>query len=116
VTPTDACLDSSDLAMVCMPDFGDTYVGPCATTALGQGPGTSTCLQEDPPGLSAPCADCYGDVTQCVYDNCVGGTLDGPCAPPNASDSEGCLACRDEAGCDADGAVCTGDLVTACAG
>lgn len=111
-----ACLNESDMAMVCDPNFGTNYVGPCATTALGQGAATSTCLQEDA-GLSEPCADCYGDVTQCTFDNCVagdGGSLDGPCAPPNEPDSAGCLACRDSAGCDAAGDACTGDLANEC--
>lgn len=113
-TPVDACLGAADLAMVCSPTFGDDFVSPCATAALGQGPATSTCLQEDPPALSPDCADCFGNVTQCVFDNCVGGSLDGPCAPPNAPDSAGCLTCRDESGCDAAQDLCTGDLATAC--
>ncbi|MGB5694515.1 MAG: hypothetical protein WBM46_02575 [Polyangiales bacterium] len=111
----DACINSGDLAMVCMPDFGTTYVSPCATTALGDGAATSACLQEDPPALSAPCADCFGDTTACTLTNCVVGG-GGACAPPNASDSPDCVACREEAGCVATQETCIGDLATACAG
>ena len=114
VTPTDACLDSADLAMVCMPDFGDTYVGPCATTASGDGAATSACLQEDPPALSTDCADCFGAQVECIRDNCVLGASN-VCFPP-IEDQEACDACADDAGCTAAAASCTGDLATSCAG
>lgn len=114
---TDACLNAEDLSMVCMETFGDDYVAPCATTALGDGAATSTCLQTEPPegpGLSMDCADCYGAQTECIRDNCVfaGGAV---CSPPNEN-SPDCLTCRDSAGCDAAAETCTGNLDTACAG
>ena len=111
---TDACVNTSDLAMVCMPDFGDTYIAACATEASGGGAATSTCLQEDPPALSAACADCLGDQVECVRDNCVlaGG---GVCFPP-IEDQEACDQCQEDAGCTAAATECTGDLATACAG
>ncbi len=114
VTPTDACVNTADLAMVCMPDFGDTYVGPCATTASGDGAATSACLQEDPPALSTDCADCFGAQVQCIRDNCVLGASN-VCFPPIA-DQEACDACADDAGCTAPAESCIGDLATACAG
>jgi len=104
----DNCLDADDLTAVCDDGFQDDYVRTCATTALGQGPATSTCLQEDPPGLSMACADCFGDVTQCIFDNCIG-----DCAVD--ADSPACLACRDANGCDSALDNCTGDLSVACA-
>ena len=103
-----ACLNESDLGMVCIPEFGDDYVTPCATDALGSGPATSACLQEDPPGLSSDCADCFGNVTQCIASNCLGA---GCASDP---DSEACLACRDEFGCDSAFDECAGDLSSAC--
>jgi hypothetical protein len=114
---TDACLNAEDLAMVCMETFGDDYVAPCATTALGDGAATSTCLQREPPagpGLTMDCADCFGAQTQCIRDNCVL-SGDAVCSPPNQN-SQACLGCRDSSGCDAAAATCTGDRATACAG
>jgi len=113
---TDACLNAQDLAMVCMATFGDDYVAPCATDASGAAAGTSTCLQVGPPdgpGLTSGCADCYGNQSQCIRDNCVFGG-DGVCFPPN-DESPACLDCRDVNGCDAAAAECTGDLATECA-
>ena len=105
----DACVNDSDLALVCADAWNDAITA-CATTAGGQGPATSTCLQEE--GASADCADCYGDVTMCIFTNCVlaGGQA---CIMP---DSQACLDCREDAGCEAALSACTGDLDTACAG
>ena len=93
-----ACTNAADTELVCADGF-DESVGVCAGTALGQGPGTSTCLQGDP-GLSAGCADCYGDITQCGFDNCV--TLCG-----TAPDGQPCRDCVSE-NCDAAFESCTG--------
>jgi hypothetical protein len=103
----DACLNDSDLAAVC--DAGWTAaVTACATTAGGQGAATSTCLQLDPPGASEACADCFGGLTQCIFDNCViaGGSV---CAidPQGAA----CEQCQDDSGCTAAGEACTGEYV-----
>jgi len=103
--PSGACTNAADTPLVCASGISE-QVGSCATDALGQGPATSTCLQADP-GLSMECADCYGDVTQCVYDNCVV-SGDGVCGPPNDPDSEGCLSCRGE-NCDDEFFTCTGE-------
>ena len=105
----EACTNASDVALVCA-DTWDATVQACATTAGGQGPATSTCLQDE--GVSADCADCYGDVTMCIFTNCVlaGGQA---CIMP---DSQACLDCREDAGCEAALSACTGDLDTACAG
>jgi hypothetical protein len=116
-TAADACLNAEDLSMVCMETFGDDYVTPCATAASGDAAATSTCLQVDPPagpGLSEGCADCYGDQSQCIRDNCVLGE-NNSCFPPNQN-SPDCLDCRDSSGCDAAAEACTGDLGTGCAG
>ena len=106
----DNCINGDDLAAVCDPDFQEDYVRTCATAAVGQGAGTSTCLQEDPPGLSMECADCFGGVTQCIFDNCL--------ASGCAIDANGvdCLACREANGCDSALDNCTGDLAAGCAG
>lgn len=99
-TPMDACINAADTALVCDAGFDDK-VSTCAQGALGQGAGTSTCLQADP-GLTADCADCYGNVTQCGFDNC---------AADCAADPDGQL-CRDcvSQNCDAALDVCTGAL------
>jgi hypothetical protein len=103
----EACTNDSDLALVCAPAWDDAITA-CATAAGGQGPATSTCLQEE--GASADCADCYGDVTMCIFTNCVlgGGSA---CIMP---DSQACLDCRESAGCEAALSACTGDLDSAC--
>jgi hypothetical protein len=111
---TDACLSSADLTMVCMSDFGDNYIAPCATEASGAAAGTSACLQEDPPALSADCADCLGAQVECIRDNCVLGA-NNACFPPIA-DQDACDQCAADAGCTAAADACTGDLSTACAG
>ncbi len=67
--PTGACTNTADTAIVCDAGF-DAAVSTCALNALGQGPATSQCLQDDA-GLTLECADCYGGVTQCGFDNCV---------------------------------------------
>jgi len=103
----EACTNDSDLALVCAPAW-DEAITACATAAGGQGPATSTCLQDE--GASADCADCYGDVTMCIFTNCVlgGGSA---CIMP---DSQACLDCREDAGCEAALSACTGDLDSAC--
>jgi hypothetical protein len=111
---TDACLNSGDLAMVCMPDFGDNYISTCATTASGDSAATSACLQESPPALSVDCADCIGDQVECIRDNCVVGASN-VCFPP-IQDQEACDQCAVDAGCTAAATECTGDLSTNCAG
>ncbi len=105
ILSTGACTNSSDLAVVCDPGFADE-IATCATDASGQGPATATCLVTET-GVSEACAGCYGDVTQCVFDNCLSA-----CVPPN-QDSEPCLACRAD-NCDEAQDTCTGDLDTAC--
>ena len=107
-----ACLNDSDLTAVC--DAGWTAaVTACATTAGGQGAATSTCLQMDPPGASEACADCFGGITQCIFDNCVLGGGSVCAADPGGA---ACEQCQDDSGCTAAGEACTGDLDTACAG
>jgi hypothetical protein len=113
-TVTDACTNTGDLMMLCMPGFGDDYISPCATDAAGDGATTSACLQEDPPGLSADCADCQGANVQCIRDGCVLGG-GGVCLPP-VSDQGACDDCTSGAGCDADLDSCAGDVDSACAG
>jgi hypothetical protein len=109
VGSTDQCLDAGDLTAVCDDAQMAIDIRTCATAAVGQGPATSTCLQEDPPALSEGCADCYGGVTQCIFDNCIG-----DCAvDPN---SQPCVDCQAANGCDTALDSCTGDLDTACAG
>jgi hypothetical protein len=97
-TPTGACTNTADTAVVCGAGFDDA-VSTCALDALGQGPGTSQCLQDDA-GLSKDCADCYGDVTQCGFDNCVV-----VCGADSAS--QACRDCVSE-NCDAAFGECTG--------
>jgi hypothetical protein len=107
VTPMDACTNVDDASLVCDPGFGDD-VRACATAASGQGGATATCLVDDY-GVSADCASCFGDETQCIFDNCLGS---GCAAEP---EGETCLTCRAE-NCDAAAAACKGDLEAACAG
>jgi len=109
-TAMDACLNEADLGMVCAPTFGDDFVTDCARGAAGSASGTSACLQEDPAGLTADCADCYGAQTGCITTNC----LSAGCISDR--DGESCLACRDESGCDAAFDSCRGDLVAGCEG
>jgi hypothetical protein len=105
---TDQCLDAGDLLAVCDDAQMAIDIRRCATAAVGQGAGTSTCLQQDPPALSAGCADCYGGVTQCIFDNCIADCAADP-------DAQGCVDCQAANGCDTDLDSCTGDLDTACA-
>ena len=107
VAPMDACTNVDDATIVCDPGFADD-VRTCATAAIGNGAATATCLVEDF-GVSADCASCFGDETQCIFDNCLGS---GCAATPEGDD---CLSCRAE-NCDAEAAACKGDLETACAG
>jgi len=108
VGPTDQCLDADDLTAVCDEDQMAIDIRRCATAAVGQGPATSTCLQLEPPGLSEGCADCYGGVTQCIFDNCIGQCAVDP-------DDPACVTCQADNGCDTALDSCTGDLSAACA-
>lgn len=117
---TDACTNSDDLSMVCLPDFGDDYVVTCALAATGGAEATSACLQEEPPGLSADCADCFGAQVGCVVDECTLGG-DGSCLPPDFGGDFGpgtpeCDACIAASGCPESFDSCGGDLSTACVG
>jgi hypothetical protein len=107
ITPAGACTNAADAALVCDPGFGDD-VRACATAATGQGAATATCLVDDY-GVSPDCASCFGDETQCIFDNCLGS---GCAAEPEGAT---CLTCRAE-NCDAAAAACKGDLEAACAG
>jgi hypothetical protein len=107
-TATGACLNDADLGMVCAPSFADDFVTDCGRGAAGDAAGTSACLQRDPPGLSQECADCYGAQTACVATNC----LSAGCASDRGGES--CLACIEEAGCQAAFDSCRGDFVAGC--
>jgi hypothetical protein len=107
-TAMDACLNEADLGMVCALTFNDDFVTDCVVNAAGSASGTSACLQEDPPGLSPDCADCYGSLIGCVATNC----LSAGCIADQ--DGERCRACIDEAGCYAARDSCRGDLAAAC--
>ena len=105
---TGACLNDTDLGMVCAPTFADDFVTACGREALGDPAGTSACLQRDPPGLSQDCAGCYGAQTGCIASNC----LTAGCSSDRTSES--CLACIEASGCQAAFDSCRGDLATAC--
>ena len=107
---TGACINDSDLDVVCMPTFTDDVLTPCATAASGDGAATSMCLQGE--GVSADCADCYGTDVQCVRDNCVIGG-GGVCFPP-VMDQEACDQCAADAGCPAGFDACAGDVEASC--
>ena len=115
---TDACTNAEDLSMVCLPNFGDDYVATCALAATGGAEATSACLQEDPPGLTVDCADCFGAQVGCVVDECTLGG-DGSCLPPDFGGDFGpgtpeCDACIAASGCADSFDSCAGDLSTAC--
>lgn len=102
-TPPGNCTNAADLAMVCAAGF-DATVTACATEASGQGDATAVCLVDE--GLSAECAGCYGDITQCVFDNCLGSDT-GNCAVDRPGDA--CQTCIAE-NCDPAFDTCTGDV------
>ena len=112
VTPGAACTNATDLPKVCSDEI-TAQVTTCATTAAGAAAATSTCLQADPPALSADCADCYGAQTQCIRDNCVFAG-DSVCLPPALPTDPLCEACRIDSGCDPGFDACAGDLAAAC--
>jgi hypothetical protein len=103
-TPTDACTNVDDLAIVCDAGFGDE-VSTCARAESGQGGPTADCLVRDT-GVSQDCATCYGNVTQCIFDSCLADCATDP-------DSEECLQCRAD-NCDTAFNSCTGDLMAGC--
>jgi len=98
-----ACTNAADEAMVCDGGF-DATVTACATDAGGQGDDTAACLVDE--GLSAPCAACYGGITQCVFDNCLGADT-GNCAVDRPGDA--CQTCVAE-NCDPAFETCRGDV------
>ena len=66
-------------------------VGECAgvNRCFGNGQCTAACLLEEIPDLSAACADCFGEITQCTLENCLFQCIDGADAPD-------CGPCRAE--------------------
>lgn len=102
-----ACQNVDDLLQLCgVWLFSWVYVVPCVDGCFGDAFCTSNCLQDDPPRLSKPCADCYGTQAQCIRDKCVTGG--GPCGEPIA-DVLACNECR-FFGCDTRAIECVGDL------
>jgi hypothetical protein len=98
--PTDSCLNTDDLAVVCDPGWPDTVSG-CFGAA------TSQCLQDA--GASTNCAACYGAQATCIFNNCLVTCM------ASGFDSPECQMCIEDAGCNSALDVCTGDLETACA-
>jgi hypothetical protein len=107
--PTDQCTNADDLPTVCDEAGLQEDIRVCATAAVGQGDATSACLQLEPASLTEGCADCYGGVTQCIFDNCIGECAVDPSV-------QACVDCQAANGCDTALNSCTGDLGAACDG
>lgn len=94
-----ACTNPADEAIFMSVDVEDR-VGECAGDCFGARDCTTECVVRET-GLSMPCAQCFGDVSQCTVDNCAFRCFGG-------GDSPDCMACRDEAGCTAAFEACSG--------
>jgi hypothetical protein len=71
----------------------------CASDCFGGRPCTRDCIMMNA-GLSMECTECYVDIISCTIQNCIG-----DCA---GSDSAACEMCREESGCTAEFATCSG--------
>jgi hypothetical protein len=71
----------------------------CAGGCFGAPSCTRDCIIADV-GLSPECTECYVDAVRCTVQNCLG-----ECA---GSDSAACAQCRDDMGCTAAFATCSG--------
>lgn len=108
-TPTGACTNAADLAIIqaANPDPADV-AGQCGLACLGDGDPracSADCVANGKgnitgTGLTADCSGCYADTIKCAIDNCVA-----VCLNP---DSQECASCRENAGCNDAFYTCSG--------
>ncbi len=98
-----ACINDQDEAVLAESDPRDATTN-CAFGCIMQPDDQKQqcfreCLQEEM-DLTDGCADCFADITLCVFDSCLPG-----CMNPEGAE---CVACMEEAGCNAAFAECSG--------
>lgn len=96
-----ACTNQSDETIICDEGFA-AAVQACGTSNLGGGADAIAMCVEDDIGLSAACASCFGETTQCTIDNCLT-----ECGTDPLGNS--CITCR-ATNCDAAFEACAGEL------
>lgn len=106
-TPTGACTNEADLAIIQANDpsgtagqcglacLGDADPRACSADCITNGKGNITGT-----GLSDGCSGCYADTIKCAIDNCIPQCLD--------TASQACADCRENAGCNAAFYACSG--------
>ena len=72
----------------------------CGRASMGDRNGTTRCILDKNPGLSIPCADCFGQATACGKSKCLLKCM-------VSSTSDGCIQCT-QANCTPALSVCTG--------
>lgn len=86
-----ACNNNRDKRIAINPyneDFAATLAA-CAAASLANTKETSQCIQEDYPGLSQTCAQCFGQVAYCTKENCLFDCMFNRKSPK-------CLQCSDD--------------------
>jgi hypothetical protein len=122
--PTEQCLGTTDLAVICSGTQDPTdKAGSCGTSTACIGLALQskfdefeTCTREcmldaERPNfefvVSEGCTECYVDSVRCTAEQCLGQCASNP-------SSEACVTCRDEKGCTSSFFTCAGDIQTAC--
>ena len=98
-----ACLGAADIAIIQGGSDPEAAASHCSIGCLSDPdvPGCTIACVETDTGLSPECSRCYAEFVICPIENCPSECMVDPA-------SEGCLACKEDAGCNAAFSLCSG--------